>query len=262
MLEIVPQHTYRDENGIPAWKSGEWYGSRPNHFVGSKLILRQIRKPENDKYFGHSVHFPPKFSEEYKFRPSVKKVGPFKHDENIRQGKKYIEPKYTEPRLLERKISYRPKEDMLSSYIPPLFPRRRKFDIPKISKEYTVEKLMAEKRRIYSLDQQRNSISDYNPGDKIYRGVEYSPGFYKLEGLIVGSTNRLNLHKNHSKKDDNYFDTLDLNIKLLNTDKKWKNKQIKESLNLDRNYVSELNNWEENNFEKEQNSSDEENGNN
>ena len=46
MLEIVPQKTFSYGDGVPAYKSGEWYGSKPNHFIGSKLIL----KPQNDDF--------------------------------------------------------------------------------------------------------------------------------------------------------------------------------------------------------------------
>ena len=44
MLEIIPKHTFSYGDGIPAYKSGEWYGSKPNHFIGSKLILKPKRK--------------------------------------------------------------------------------------------------------------------------------------------------------------------------------------------------------------------------
>ena len=64
MLEIVPQHTYSYGDGVPAYKSGEWYGSKPNHFIGSKLILKPIKRPEKEFKIGHSIHFPPKYSEE------------------------------------------------------------------------------------------------------------------------------------------------------------------------------------------------------
>ena len=41
-MEIIPQHTYTYGDGVPAYKSGEWPGSKPNHFIGSKLILKPL----------------------------------------------------------------------------------------------------------------------------------------------------------------------------------------------------------------------------
>ena len=87
------------------------------------------------------------------------------------------------------------------------------------------------------------------PGDKNYKCVENSPEYFKMEGLIVGSTNKLNLRKNTRKGEDNFYQTLDLDVKVLNDDKIWDNKLNKESMDSDQNYVKNLNQWEENNFE-------------
>ena len=48
-LEIVPSPVYRLENGIPAYKAGEWEGIKPNHFERTRLILKQIRNNDNPK---------------------------------------------------------------------------------------------------------------------------------------------------------------------------------------------------------------------
>ena len=80
--------------------------------------------------------------------------------------------------------------------------------------------------------------------------MENSTDFFKEGGLIVGSTNRINYNKTTRKGDDNFYQTLDLNVKVLNDDKLWKSKVLKESLDMDQNYVANLNKWEENIFEE------------
>ena len=96
-----------------------------------------------------------------------------------------------------------------------------------------------------------------NPGDKTYKCVENSPGFFKEGGLIVGSTNRMNYNKTTRKGDDNFYKTLDLGVKVLNDKKLWKSKIEKESLDMDKNYVTNLNKWEENTFQENKNDKEE-----
>ena len=92
-----------------------------------------------------------------------------------------------------------------------------------------------------------------NPGDKAYKCVDNSPDFFKEGGLIVGSTNRMNYNKTTRKGDDNFYQTLDLGVKVLNDKKLWKSKIEKESLDMDKKYVTNLNKWEENTFEENKN---------
>ena len=73
--------------------------------------------------------------------------------------------------------------------------------------------------------------------------------FFKEGGLIVGSTNKINYNKSMRRGEDNFYQTLDLGIKILNEDKIWDKKLTKETMDSDQNYVKNLNQWEENNFE-------------
>ena len=41
-MQIIPQRIYTYGDGLPAYKSGEWPGSKPCHFNSSKLILKPI----------------------------------------------------------------------------------------------------------------------------------------------------------------------------------------------------------------------------
>ena len=81
-MEIVPQYVYSYDDGVPAYKSGEWPGSKPNHFKGSKLILKPIKSIKHlEREFSicNSKHFPPKYSEEFKFVKGLKSVPPIIH---------------------------------------------------------------------------------------------------------------------------------------------------------------------------------------
>ena len=95
-----------------------------------------------------------------------------------------------------------------------------------------------------------------NPGDKNYKCVDNSPDFFKDGGLIIGSTNRINYNKTTRKGEDNFYQTLDLGIKVLNDDKLWTSKITKENMDMDMNYVANLNKWEENTFEENKENKD------
>ena len=130
----------------------------------------------------------------------------------------------------------------------PLFESMRHGYVIKDSNEYLIEDLMTRKGRILSMSQQRNNFNVYNPGDKIYNSVEYSPDFFKMEGIVVGSTHKIKLKKTVKKGDDNFYSTLDLNVKTLNPNKKWKEKCIIDERVQDESYVNGLLMFDENVF--------------
>ena len=249
-LKIITQNTYSYEEGIPAYKAGEWPGSKSSHFTGSKLILKPIRNPEKPFKLGHCVHFPQKYSEEYNFIPHRKQLFPLNHEDIYKPTKRCIMPKYSEPKIYYRSISRRPPEQMNSDFIAPLFQKKYRITkgIGNDPKEWKVEAKMNRKKRLLSLDERRNRMFNTNPGDKNYKNVDNSADFFKEGGLIVGSTNKMNYNKTTRKGEENYYQTLDLNIKILNDKKIWENKLMKESFDSDKNYVLNLNLWEETNF--------------
>ena len=53
--------------------------------------------------------------------------------------------------------------------------------------------------------------------------------------------------------EDNFYQTVDLNIKILNRNKIWSIRELMESLQFDKAYVKELNNWESKTFEDNKN---------
>lgn len=249
MVEVIPQHTFCYEDGIPAYKSGEWPGLRPSHFTGSKLILKPISKKLPSKFFlAHSIHFPEKLSPEYIFRPCIRKIFPPQHDTIYRPKKRIIVPQYSEPPPHFHNNSNHPPDQFFSDYIPPLFQKKIRIAKSKSSCEFFVEDVMFRKKRISSLDMQRNLLKKNNPGDKNYKFADCSPDFFKEEGLIVGSTNKLKLNKTVRRGEDNFYQTLDLNVKVLDDKKLWKSKVIKEDKDKDNKYVLNLGKWEENNF--------------
>ena len=249
-LEVIPQKNYNYGDGVPAYKSGEWPGIRPSHWKGSKLILNPIRIKNIENEKPRIKHIELKPSPEFKFRPAKKLLKPFSEDSKnsiiSKAGKRYIEPHYTEPKIYMKNISMRPPEQIGIGKEIPLFQSMRrgyKFDN---TKQFLVEDLMTRKGRILSMSQQRNYFNVYNPGDKIYNSVEYSPDFFKMEGLVVGSTHKIRLKKTVKKGDDNFYATLDLNVKTLDPLKLWSKKSYINERKSDESYVQSLLNFDEN----------------
>ncbi len=251
-MEIIPQKVYTYGDGLPAYKSGEWPGSRPNHFIGSKLILKPIKKFEKDFYICNSRHFPQKYSEEYKFKKSLKSIPPYIHEDIYKPKKRPLKPILTEAKIFIRNRSFNPKDNFCNPNAKeyPLLQKKKKVqNSEQALNEYNIEEIMTRKKRIFSLEQQRNFFKTGKPGDKNYTCVENSPNYFKMEGLVPGSTNRINMRKTQRKGEDNFYHTMDLNIKILNQNKIYVMKELIESLNNDKKYVKELNIWESKVFE-------------
>jgi len=248
MVEIIPQKNFSYGDGVPAYKSGEWPGSKPSRFGGSKLILKQIRPPQKDFVLGHSIHFPPRYSKEYKFVPGRKILKPIIHSEVYKPKKRPLKPEYSSSPVYHRNIGNRPKDQFFSNSITPMFQSKKRIDFSRYDSknEYEIETVMNKKKRILSLNEQRNKMIICNPGDKNYKCVENSTNFFKEGGLIVGSTNRINYNKSNRIGEDDFYQTLDLGIKILNRDKIWDIRLKNENLTQDQNYVANLNKWEEN----------------
>lgn len=102
---------------------------------------------------------------------------------------------------------------------------------------------MGRKSKINDLETMRNGMSFKIPGDKNYSNPEYTTNFFKDGGKNI-------LSKTVSKHSDNFYQTLDLEIKSLNPDKLWNNKFKKELTDYDIHYVKSLNEWEKTNIPK------------
>jgi len=259
-VQILSSPLYRDENGVPAYKSGEWEGSKPNHFGRSRLMLKPILKNGN---YQHKPSYKPitqKKSVEFIFKPSKKPViSYFKNIEakQLKPSRKYIDPNTFRKNSKTDNIKsarinlMKPKDNFKSGSI--LLPKISLQKSNKIendkninysSSELNLENMMNKKKRILTLDAQRNYFKKISPGDKNYRYSECSPDYYKEGGLIVGSSNRIRISDNYSKLKNDIYKTMDLNVKSLDVNKLWKNKIKKERENSEIDYVSKLEQWE------------------
>lgn len=274
-LEIIQSPVYRLENGIPAYKSGEWEGIKPNHFGRTRLLLKQIRNNDNPKKLIHKKIIQ-KSSSEFTFKPSKKQVNSYfeniQRKNNIKYGRKYIEPNNLRNIIKINRCSsinsIRPKDNYTINSIilpkisikndeKPINYRNISFSS---SSELNIENLMNKKKRIYSLEQQRNYYRECNPGDKNYRYAECSPDFFKEGGLIVGSTNRIRITDNFNKLRNNIYQTMDLNKKTLDINKLWKSKILKEREKSEADYVFNLEQWEKQYIQEEENKNSNEKG--
>ena len=255
-LKIIPSPLYKDSNGIPAYKSGEWPGIKPNHFERTRLMIKQLRKKLDYERKSSSRYIPEKRSNEYMFKPSLKLVKSYL--ENVRKQHQIDKGRKHEFNCLN-KIS-----DTYDNNL--FFTRKRKLEkiksssliLPKLKKEIktrnlvlyrslselNVEKAMTRKKRINSLEQQRNYYSIVNPGDKNYRYAECSENFFKEGGLIPGSTNILRYSENYNQIKNNIYEHMDLNVRSLDTDKIWNNKLERERKEREMRYVLNLENWD------------------
>ncbi|KAG5182564.1 hypothetical protein JKP88DRAFT_277930 [Tribonema minus] len=57
-----------------------------------------------------------------------------------------------------------------------------------VSGELTLERTFGVKHKLAEMRGVRNAIAQACPGDKLYHHVDYSPGFYREGGHVVGST--------------------------------------------------------------------------
>lgn len=274
-LEIIQSPVYRLENGIPAYKSGEWEGIKPNHFGRTRRLLKQIRNNDNPIKLTHKKIIP-KSSSEFTFKPSKKQVNSYfeniQRKNNMKYGRKYIEPNNLRNIIKINRCSsinsIRPKDNYTINSIilpkisikndeKPINYRNISFSS---SSELNIENIMNKKKRIYSLEQQRNYYRECNPGDKNYRYAECSPDFFKEGGLIVGSTNRIRITDNFNKLRNNIYQTMDLNKKTLDTNKLWKSKILKEREKSEADYVSNLEQWEKQYIQEKENKNNNEKG--
>ena len=265
-LKIIPAPLYKDNNGIPAYKNGEWPGIKSNHFDRTRLMLRQIRKNPNYERKLSYRHIEEKPSKEYIFRPSLKLVKSYlenlKNQRQIIQGRKHdidfskiISDTYDNNLFFGHK---RYKNSILANSL--ILPKikenkikKRQINMIHSLSEINVERAMNRKKRINSLEQQRNFFKINNQGDKNYRYADCSENFFKEGGLIPGSTNKIRISENYNKIKNNIYEYMNLNVKSLDVDKIWDNKIKRERQEDEKQYVLNLENWENMNIKFNEN---------
>ena len=259
-LKIIPAPLYKDKDGIPAYKSGEWPGIKPNHFERTRLMVRQIRKNRDYERKLSYKHIPEKRSKEYNFRPSVKLVNSYLKSIKNNRYKNYIkkERKQNIDSFKSASDNYddniffgkkRNKDKIIANHsliLPKLrYPRIfKKINNFHSLSEINIGNLMNRKKRILSLEQQRNYYKLLNPGDKNYRYAEYSQDFFKEGELIPGSSNRTRISDNYNKIKNDIYKFMNLNVKSLDVNKIWNNKIKKEMEDNEIQYVTNLENWD------------------
>lgn len=255
-IKIIPSPLYKDSSGIPAYKSGEWPGIKPNHFDRTRLMIKQIRKNIYHERKSSSKYIPEKKSPEYIFKPSLKLVKSYLQNLKLQcrvdkgrrhefESLKETSETYDHNLFFGRK---RRKDNILSNslILPKLQERirKRKVNITKSLSEMNVEHVMNRKKRITSLEQRRNFFKIVNQGDKSYRYADCSADFFKKGGLIPGSTNVLRSSENYNKIKNNIYEHMDLNVRSLDIEKIWDNKIERERKENEMDYVKNLENWD------------------
>jgi hypothetical protein len=253
--EVIPQREYLID-GHPARTYGEWPGIKSNKFNGSVRIIHpvEVERVFDDREYKNNFgrrHFSELKSKEYEYRNGKKpqseiaktliipekKYGLKKINYTFSENKYDFERKHFEPRFGYEKIPEPPFQ--IKTFKPD--------GNCCTTKETTIEDELGKKNRIYTIWQQRNYINYKVPGDHFYKTNEYFPRFFNEGGLIVGSTNRINYNKTQSKKGYNFYETINLNIPVLDKKKLWKNKLKSEEIKDQINYVGKtITDWEKN----------------
>ena len=240
-------------DNIPAGKYGEWPGIKPNHWKGSIKIIRpvQVNRILDDGVYQiekNRKHFKEKFGFEqpYKNQKRLFSAINFKYEDK-KEGLKPIKfiPAPIKTAFDRKHFPQKYGVERIPFYkgIKTYYPNGQCSSF----KETTLEKQMGGKRRVLSIEQQRNGMKMRVPGDKFYRTSEQFPTYYKEGGLIPGSTNSINYNKTQSRKAYNFYETLDLTKHTLDRNKLWENKIKKENFDFDKNYVEKIIlNWEKN----------------
>ena len=265
-LKIIPAPLYKDNNGIPAYKSGEWPGIKSNHFDRTRLMLRLIRKNPNYERKLSYRHIEEKPSKEYIFRPSLKLVKSYlenlKNQRQIIQGRNHdIDFSKITSDTYDNNLFFghkRYKNSILANSL--ILPKikenklkKRQINMIHSLSEINVERAMNRKKRINSLEQQRNFFKINNQGDKNYRYADCSENFFKEGGLIPGSTNKIRISENYNKIKNNIYEYMNLNVKSLDVDKIWDNKIKRERQEDEKQYVLNLENWDNMNIKFNEN---------
>ena len=259
-FKTIQAPLYKDASGVPAYKSGEWPGIKPNHFERTRLMINHIRKNLYFERKSSSRYIPEKKSLEYVFKPSLKLVKSYlenlkkekredkgrrhniesstrisdTYDNNLFFGRKKRGDTIFTKRILLPKIKENQKEKEKL---------RLKYLLRSLS-EQDVEHSMNRKKRIKSLKQQRNNYQLGNNGDKTYKYADCSPDFFKEGGLIPGSSNTVRISEDLNKLKTNIYEHMNLNIKSLDAEKIWDNKINRENEINDMKYVFKLEFWD------------------
>lgn len=243
------KHKVLTHQGIPAFKAGEWPGAVSSHWseIG-KRILVPVRKEnillgmeEEHPLPRGRKHFESRTSSEWQFKSGVKQIPDHLPPEERKRGLKKLEPNYTDEKFFFAKKHF---ERTFGSERSPIF-HIKTFERSnqESSAEHSLENQINRKKRLTTLSEVRNYWEARSPGDKIYKNVEFSQKFFQEGGLAVGSTNKMRYNKTVGKKANNFYETLDLNIKSLDPNKLWDNKIYSEEYNSQNDYVKNLDVW-------------------
>jgi hypothetical protein len=248
----IPQYQYLINN-IPAGKYGEWPGIKSNHWKGSIRIIKPIR---NTKIFDdggcpiekNRRHYKEKFGFEKPYKPEKRLYSAYNFKyEDKKEGLKAINFR---PAPVKTAFDRRHYPEKIGVERIPFFKGLRTF-YPngqcRTFNEFSLERQMGGKKRIWTIEQKRNGIEFRIPGDKYYKASEQFPTYYKEGGLIPGSTIATNFNKTRSKTSYNFYETMDLTKPTLNKNKIWENKLKNENLYFDKKYVEQyISSWEKN----------------
>ena len=216
-------------------RNEEWNGAKPQKWTGSLKTFAPIplAKPNEKSFIQQKIRVVPPKSNEYVFRPHMKKVHPISRVGTIYRNRRHLTPSYsTVPERHRKNLSSTISSGEQRICSIGIVPKTKRMIS---SEEISIEDMMSRKKRMLV----RPTGGEYYTNR---RGVEYEPGFYEKGGLIPGSTNVLNHNKSCSINNQNSYETIDIAQKVLDPKKKWRYRSVDNILQRDIKYVINLEN--------------------
>jgi hypothetical protein len=228
-------------DGKLASKEGDWNFSKPCHWYFSKKLL----KPINHNGYIRTYDIKQRnlvnvrSTEEWEFRNGKRRIpSPVPLERFRTRGVKKLEPNYTQPLVHPRHVNHSPHELVLEK------PRSLK-QFPAKWIRHSFEDDGETKNTINMIN--RKLITHEN--QYLYKSVEYEPKYFKQEGWVVGATNTINF-KRYAPQNNTTFKSLDLNVKILDSNKFYAVKEGKALADADLGYMNKLNEWDKVNIPK------------
>ena len=228
----------------------EWQGSYSAKFTTNRAHVAGPNPDQDGKHPLYRVeqrkHLVFPLSDEFKWVSSSKPV-PLPDRRDRAEGKKFIPFKPEDVKdYHERK--HMPDRAACTTKTNDVWPFQRQtfattHNRPSTT-EHGVESQMTRKQRVRTMQQQRNSIGCAALGDKVYKAVEYDPGFFREGGLISGSTNALRQRNSGGGKAVDYYSRLKLDGPLNKDSKNYEQVTREQNHKREVGDVKELRQWE------------------
>lgn len=248
-IEYVNQQIYLIDNK-PANLAGEWPGKKSSHWNGSLKVIKHIRdasftNPNPSLPLLGRRHFKERLCKDFEYFQTKKLITQQIKTDKVTGIKKLLPLTIEKPEFIKKYIRH-----TLNNKIEKNISQKKCFREKYLAstEEIIINEEFGRKKKIETLENRRNNLPVKVPGEKPYKNPEWTSNFYIIGGLIVGSTNSLNFKKTLVKGNNNFYETLNLNVKTLDNKNTWSFKERFNELKNQKQYVKKLEQWDQSLF--------------